>query len=168
MAQGTTSRGDGGSAPDARAPAPVRLAARHEVPEHLRFNRFILHGYRSPQLTPMECLKSSAYLHNETVNVLTHLAPLVVTVVLLCSTDYAGRGVHYETARMVTSAGALSMFASVMYHLLMPATASEEQVERRMPQPCWWHGLESGVPVTFPLTCPAAPASPAVPTLADV
>lgn len=115
---------------DSRSPVPVRLAARHEVPEHLRFNKFILHGYRSPQLTPMQCLKSSTYLHNETVNVVTHLAPLVLSLFLLCSTEYAGRGLHYETARMVTSAGAISMFASVMYHLLMPATASKAQVRR--------------------------------------
>lgn len=50
-----------------------------DMPNHLQFNPFILHGYR-PTQTGWQCLGSLSYLHNETVNVLTHLLPCIFTV----------------------------------------------------------------------------------------
>lgn len=43
-----------------------------DVPAYLQFNQYIRTGYRPPNLTFLGCLKSLAYLHNETVNILTH------------------------------------------------------------------------------------------------
>lgn len=48
------------------------LCKINDVPQYLRFNPFILTGYRVPAMTSKECLKSLGYFHNETVNILTH------------------------------------------------------------------------------------------------
>lgn len=49
----------------------VCLKQWHELPPYLRFNRFVTKHYR-----PMDdwkgCLSSLFYVHNETVNILTH------------------------------------------------------------------------------------------------
>ena len=48
-----------------------KLLGWHQIPTHLRFNRFILSHYREP--TGWKgCIKSLGYIHNETINILTH------------------------------------------------------------------------------------------------
>ena len=48
-----------------------RLLTFHQIPIHLRFNRFVLSHYRTP--TDWKgCIKSLGYMHNETINILTH------------------------------------------------------------------------------------------------
>ncbi len=46
----------------------------HEVPRHLQFNKYVLGHYRSPS-DWKGCLSSLFYLHNETVNIVTHGLP---------------------------------------------------------------------------------------------
>ncbi|XP_023234127.1 progestin and adipoQ receptor family member 4-like [Centruroides sculpturatus] len=58
---------------------PQYLLRVDEVPNYLQFNRFVLDGYR-PQMTFWECLRSLTYLHNETINVLSHGIPLIYAV----------------------------------------------------------------------------------------
>ena len=43
----------------------------NQIPIHLRFNKYVLTHYRPPS-DLIGCLKSLFYLHNETVNILTH------------------------------------------------------------------------------------------------
>ncbi|XP_017776887.1 PREDICTED: progestin and adipoQ receptor family member 4 [Nicrophorus vespilloides] len=47
-----------------------------DMPKHLQFNPYIFTGYR-PLLTFWGCLNSLFYLHNETINILTHAIPIV-------------------------------------------------------------------------------------------
>ena len=48
-----------------------RLLTLHQIPTHLRFNRFVLSHYRAP--TDWKgCILSLGYMHNETINILTH------------------------------------------------------------------------------------------------
>lgn len=42
-----------------------------DMPKHLQFNPYIVTGYR-PLLSPWGCVHSIFYMHNETVNILTH------------------------------------------------------------------------------------------------
>lgn len=42
-----------------------------DMPKHLQFNPYIFTGYR-PLLSAWGCLNSLFYLHNETINILTH------------------------------------------------------------------------------------------------
>lgn len=48
-----------------------RLCNIHDMPPHLQFNKFIHSGYRHTQDT-WGCVLSITYLHNETLNILTH------------------------------------------------------------------------------------------------
>lgn len=52
-----------------------RLYSWEEIPEWQRDNEHILHGYVLETKSVSECLKSLLYLHNESVNIYTHLIP---------------------------------------------------------------------------------------------
>lgn len=41
------------------------------MPKHLQFNPFVYTGYRQ-QMNAWECIVSLTYLHNETINILSH------------------------------------------------------------------------------------------------
>ncbi|KAK9688039.1 hemolysin-III related [Popillia japonica] len=47
-----------------------------DMPKHLQFNPYIFTGYR-PMLSVWGCLNSLFYLHNETINILTHAIPII-------------------------------------------------------------------------------------------
>lgn len=49
----------------------VTLLQWQDMPKHLQFNPYILTGYR-PLLTTWGCLNSIFYMHNETINIITH------------------------------------------------------------------------------------------------
>lgn len=49
----------------------MHLLQWREMPRHLQFNPYIMTGYR-PLLSPWGCINSIFYMHNETVNILTH------------------------------------------------------------------------------------------------
>lgn len=49
----------------------MHLLQWNDMPRHLQFNPYIMSGYR-PLLSAWGCLNSIFYLHNETVNILTH------------------------------------------------------------------------------------------------
>jgi len=59
----------------------VQLLHRTQLPHHLQFNPYIDTGYR-PLLSSWECLKSLFYLHNETVNIITHGVPMLYILVM--------------------------------------------------------------------------------------
>ncbi|CAH1406715.1 unnamed protein product [Nezara viridula] len=61
-----------------------RLLRRGEVPPHLQFNPYVLAGYR-PLLGLWGSLCSLCYLHNETVNILSHALAIVY---ILCVLQY--------------------------------------------------------------------------------
>lgn len=42
-----------------------------DMPQHLQFNPYVLTGYR-PLQTFKGCMSSLFYMHNETINILTH------------------------------------------------------------------------------------------------
>lgn len=50
----------------------VRMLRRwSDMPQHLQFNPHIRSGYR-PLMTVRQCLGSLFYIHNETINIITH------------------------------------------------------------------------------------------------
>jgi hypothetical protein len=53
------------------APPPPDLLEWKDMPRHLQFNPYVLKGYR-PLQSFTECVHSLFYLHNETINILTH------------------------------------------------------------------------------------------------
>lgn len=55
--------------------AKLNLLTYHDVPQHLRFNPYIVTGYR-PMSDFWGSVRSLFYLHNETVNIVTHGEPV--------------------------------------------------------------------------------------------
>ena len=55
--------------------APSALLTWDNLPEWHRDNRFITSGYRNESHSTLTCLKSIFSIHNETVNIWTHLLP---------------------------------------------------------------------------------------------
>jgi len=53
-----------------------KLLQINQIPSHLRFNKYVLSHYR-PETNWIGCVKSLFYLHNETVNILTHGIPVL-------------------------------------------------------------------------------------------
>ncbi len=82
------------SAPDAASPAwPLqRLLSSKQVPPWYS-QRLIRTGYRPVKHSVRFCFQSLAYLHNETVNIYSHLAPAVAALVttFLVSWYFAAR-----------------------------------------------------------------------------
>jgi hypothetical protein len=134
-----------------RRPRPAAATvAIHEVPPHLRFNKFILHGYRPHPLTPVEALASAfTTLHNETANIATHL--LVLLLMATWAGGYLLHGGGYDIVPHDGSGGggarpappalagvlaladacaALCLLGSVRYHTLMAAAPSEAAYTR--------------------------------------
>lgn len=64
---------------------PTDLLQWKDMPQHLQFNPYVLTGYR-PLQTIRGCINSLFYMHNETINILTHGEYLLKLFVLF----YAG------------------------------------------------------------------------------
>ncbi|XP_022247582.1 progestin and adipoQ receptor family member 4-like isoform X2 [Limulus polyphemus] len=58
------------------------LLRRDQSPIYLQFNPYIFKGYR-PILTTWGCIRSLFYLHNETVNIVTHALALMYALICL-------------------------------------------------------------------------------------
>jgi len=115
-----------------------------EVPPFLRFNRFVLHGYRAAPLSTAGALWSAVgYWHNESLNIATHALGAAVTGYWVASwLAGASRG-RYELAAagdaapapaplalawpiVLADAASMACFAlSARYHTLMAAAADE-------------------------------------------
>ena len=73
----TTTAGNAGAPTNWRGGAAQQkkkntmLKELHQVPMHLRFNRYVLTHYR-PKTDWKGCVSSLFYFHNETVNIVTH------------------------------------------------------------------------------------------------
>ena len=130
---------------DAVTAAPQRLLRIDEVPAWLRFNKFILTGYRPP-MTVRRAFKSFFEFHNESINVWGHFCAALVLLYLIIVppvTQYfdfratsnaapsslnavVGEEYLYGTTsnffRFLAVASMMFIFtASSAYHLFMPA-----------------------------------------------
>ncbi|KAJ2401484.1 hypothetical protein GGI23_001368 [Coemansia sp. RSA 2559] len=94
-----------------------------ELPEWMRDNKYILSGYRQPTNSFRKCFASWFYVHNETGNIMTHMAGALGFVVL-CLTATQGLLAEFATIdwRDVTTlymslVGAVGcMGISALYH----------------------------------------------------
>ena len=57
---------------------PPHLISVNELPEWMHKDNFILHGYRKSEPSFRRCYESLFYLHNETVNIWSHLLGAVL------------------------------------------------------------------------------------------
>lgn len=59
----------------------IEILMFEDLPEWLADNPFIRSGYRAPSNSFKSCLRSCAMVHNETMNIYTHLVPAAVLAV---------------------------------------------------------------------------------------
>lgn len=76
------------SLPDNFGDSPPTLLSYDEIPEWYQDNIFIHQGYRPESKSTHACLSSWLYMHNETVNIYSHLIPGIICL--------AGEGAIYQ------------------------------------------------------------------------
>ena len=84
--------------PTAKRPKTKRkLLARHDMPLWCSNNKSLLTGYRPISESVQQCVESLKYIHNETVNIYSHLVPAVITLARTTSIHLYFRA-HYPNA----------------------------------------------------------------------
>ena len=68
--------------PKSHIDQPTRLLSYNEIPPWYSDNPFIVTGYRPITNSTSACLTSLLYLHNESINIYTHLIPALVFFIL--------------------------------------------------------------------------------------
>ncbi|XP_003401444.1 progestin and adipoQ receptor family member 4 isoform X1 [Bombus affinis] len=99
----------------------VRLLRRwSDMPQHLQFNPHIRTGYR-PLMTVGQCLRSLFYIHNETVNIITHgFAILYMLLTIPQLLPWNTKGILIAVLSWCHLIGATSPWiGSFIYHLFM-------------------------------------------------
>ncbi|SCU79522.1 LANO_0A06546g1_1 [Lachancea nothofagi CBS 11611] len=76
-----------------------RLYTWDEIPEWQKDNEHILSGYIFETKSFRSCIKSLFYLHNESVNIYTHLLPGICFFLVAIFNQYAIE--HFETTRLI-------------------------------------------------------------------
>ncbi len=66
-----------------------RVVCFDDLPEWMQIDPYIRRGYRQQSSSFSKCYKSLFYLHNETVNIWSHLLVGIFFVSLLLATDYS-------------------------------------------------------------------------------
>ncbi|KAI0554863.1 mPR-like GPCR protein [Xylaria curta] len=113
-----------------------RLISYEELPAWHQDNPFIRHGYRPISRSTIACLRSLAFLHNETMNIYTHLIPAaaalfvgVAWVLPYLRQRYVDVGASdYVIFAFLLSAASACLGISSAYHTLM---SHSREVEAR-------------------------------------
>lgn len=92
----------------------------HNVPQFLRFNPYILTGYRR-KMSVLEACGSLLTWHNESVNVWSHLIPLFFFAYLTWCSETMAPGWMYKICLFSLTC---VFAASSAYHLFMPCCSS--------------------------------------------
>lgn len=73
-------KGNGSLIPgdDATAQRKTKLITYDELPTWYQDNEYIIGGYRPESFSTSACFTSLLYIHNETINIYTHLIPAIV------------------------------------------------------------------------------------------
>ena len=105
------------------------LIERSEIPAHLQFNKYVLRHYRSPS-DWRGCLHSLFYLHNETVNIVTHGLPVIAILVSL-PTVLPWREIDVPYLPYIHVVACISPWiGSTLYHLFMNLAHGERVYKR--------------------------------------
>ena len=107
----------------------VRLLSYDDLPEWHRDNHFTKSGYRPVSDSCLSCARSLGHMHNETVNIYTHLIPAIA---LLFGQFLIYSGINYTYPEASTFdlvvfgcniwAAVITMTLSATYHTLMNHT----------------------------------------------
>lgn len=99
----------------------IRTLHWDELPHWLRDNHYIHTGYRAPSGSFKRSLHSLSYVHNETVNIYSHLLPSIILVPVAVFVQQ-GIAARYETASRADVWAFACFFAGAVFCLGMSAT----------------------------------------------
>ena len=112
--------------PSASLDERPKLVTYDSLPEWYKDNEYIVGSYRPESLSTSACFGSLFYLHNETVNIYTHLVPALVFLVaqafmlrLLNQRLPQARPVDYIVFSFFLLCAFLTLSLSSLYHTLM-------------------------------------------------
>ncbi|XP_050436167.1 progestin and adipoQ receptor family member 4 [Adelges cooleyi] len=104
---------------------------RQDVPEHLRFNPYIEYGYRPP-MRPVQCLASVFAVHNETVNIYTHVVALCLSLYLvICESPlwWYTDGIEFiKWCHIIATI--IPWIGSIVYHTFMNVNGDRDTYNR--------------------------------------
>ncbi|RWS14955.1 progestin and adipoQ receptor family member 4-like protein [Dinothrombium tinctorium] len=103
-----------------------KLFSITEIPKYLRFNPYVLSGYRKPNLTFWQCIRSLGYIHNETVNILSHGIPLLFFLVYIPRNIPWNEIAHPLLAYFHILGSVCPWLGSTLYHLFMNHESGEK------------------------------------------
>ncbi len=102
------------------------LITYDELPTWYRDNEYIVGAYRPESFSTSACFASLAYMHNETVNIYTHMIPAVVflfaqafILVLLHQKFPEAKPLDYVVFSFFLLSACVTMSLSFLYHTLM-------------------------------------------------
>ncbi|KAI0102531.1 mPR-like GPCR protein [Nemania sp. FL0031] len=130
-------QGDTATAIESGQPCPSRkhrLISFEELPAWHQDNPFIQHGYRPISQSTIACLRSWGFLHNETMNIYTHLIPAVTALLIgeawmvshLRQTYADVTASDYAIFTFLLAAAAVCLGISSAYHTLMSHSREAE------------------------------------------
>ncbi|KDQ58613.1 hypothetical protein JAAARDRAFT_206498 [Jaapia argillacea MUCL 33604] len=123
---GSGAVGDGDSPTNSRAnvsAAKTKTLSWVEIEDWQRDNEYILSGYRRAQYTFRGCLASVfGYIHNETVNIHSHLFGALLFVGLFLSLDSWFLSIHHATTTWLDYVVFSIFLSSAVFCLLASAT----------------------------------------------
>jgi len=106
--------------------SPTALHPIDAMPKHLAFNVHVRHGYRPHPLSLAQAAWSTVgYLHNETLNIHTHLLGALVCLYWLLTYPHPLAEPHYAVVALADACSGICFLGSVVYHTLMPVMATE-------------------------------------------
>lgn len=118
---------------------PNTLLAYEELPEWYQDNRFTRSGYRPVSNSYIICVRSLGHLHNETINVYTHLIP-GLCFILAETVIFRGARHFYPEASLVdhfvfgcnVGAAIITLLLSSAYHTLLCHSKEMENLMLRV------------------------------------
>ncbi|PWW74687.1 HlyIII-domain-containing protein [Tuber magnatum] len=128
-----TQRGAGGSAGEMVVEAAKSAEKKveealtvllHELPLWMQDNHFIISGYRPQSLSFYKSFRSLIYLHNETVNIYTHLLPALLSLLVGTYALKTHLLPRYPTSTAPDLLSFACFFASASICLGIPAIAA--------------------------------------------
>ena len=118
---------------------PPLLLSYLEIPEWYRDNKYILYRYRPVTGSTTQCFASWFYVHNETLNLFSHLVPAVCSLIcgVLLRRLFLVRWPNATTGDQIVFGlflftAMICLLMSSFYHTLMNQSASVSQLWLRL------------------------------------
>lgn len=104
-----------------------------ELPIWLIDNRFVVTGYRKPELSLLYYLKSLLQIHNESISIWSHILGVIYYLRLIAMAAHSPHPRYKDSSDVLPllffyMAGCFSLLSSAMYHTFSPYSSEARHV----------------------------------------